>query len=164
MVNLGLERKSTIFSKGACMHIQSLTDGDNGWAAVAEYAHNCSWRAGAALAEQMNECRFSDWERVFAAFDGDRIAGFCTLAKTDCIPDIVYTPYIGFVFVGEPYRGNRLSEKLILSALAYAKELGFDRVYLISDHVHLYEKYGFVKVDEKTAPWGAMETIFMHLT
>jgi len=48
--------------------------------------------------------------------------------------------------------------------LPHLKGLGFDKVYLVSDHVNLYEKYGFVKIDEKEAPWGAMETIFMHLT
>ncbi|MDQ0897682.1 GNAT family N-acetyltransferase [Paenibacillus sp. V4I7] len=146
------------------MQIESLIYSDKLWQVVAEYAQECSWRAGATLAKQMKECDFSDWERVFAALDGDHIAGYCTLAKTDCIPDIAYSPYIGFVFVGEQYRGNRLSEKLILSALAYAKGLGFDKVYLISDHINLYEKYGFMKADEKEAPWGAMETIFMHLT
>ncbi|WP_221469436.1 GNAT family N-acetyltransferase [Cohnella nanjingensis] len=134
------------------------------WQDVAEYAESCSWKAGAALAKQMRKRFFSDWERVFAALDGNHITGYCTLAKTDCIPDISYTPYIGFMFVGEQYRGNRISEKLILSALAYAKELGFDKVYLVSDHVNLYEKYGFVKIDEKEAPWGVMETIFMHPT
>ncbi|WP_176758939.1 GNAT family N-acetyltransferase [Alkaliphilus peptidifermentans] len=61
-------------------------------------------------------------------------------------------------------KGNRLSEKLIVFALAYAKELGFDKVYLISDHINLSEKYGFMKIDEKEAPWGTIETIFMHLT
>jgi predicted N-acetyltransferase YhbS len=146
------------------MQIESLTYSDKLWQVVAEYAQNCSWKAGANLAKQMKKCHFSDWERVFAAFDGDNIAGYCTFAKTDCIPDVSYTPYIGFVFVEEQYRGNRLSEELILSVLAYAKELGFDKVYLVSDHVNLYEKYGFVKIDEKKAPWGAMETIFMHLT
>jgi predicted GNAT family N-acyltransferase len=146
------------------MQIESLFYNDNLWQIVAEYAQNCSWKAGTTLAKQMNECHFSDWERVFAALDGVQIAGYCTLAKSDCIPDIAYTPYIGFVFVEEQYRGNRFSEKLIFSALAYAKELGFDKVYLVSDHVNLYEKYGFVKIDEKKAPWGAMETIFMHLT
>ena len=57
-----------------------------------------------------------------------------------------------------------MSEKLIFSALQYAKELRFDKVYLVSDHINLYEKYGFIKIDEKLAPWGNMETIFMHLT
>lgn len=146
------------------MRIESLFYSDKLWEAVAEYAEKCSWRAGVTLAKQMKEGYFTDWERVFAALDGDHIAGYCTFCKTDCIPDIAYTPYIGFVFVGEQYRGNRLSEKLILSALAYATGLGFERVYLVSDHVNLYEKYSFVKIDEKEAPWGAMETIFMHLT
>lgn len=146
------------------MQIESLTYSDKLWQAVAEYAQNCSWKAGGNLAKQIKEGQFSDWERVFVALDDDQIAGYCTFAKTDCIPDVSYTPYIGFMFVGEQYRGQRLSEKLILSVLTYAKELGFEKVYLVSDHVNLYEKYGFLKIDEKEAPWGAIETIFMHLT
>lgn len=146
------------------MQIESLIYSDKLWQIVTEYAQKCSWGAGATLAKQMRERHFSDWERVFVALDSDHIAGYCTLTKTDCIPDVTYTPYIGFVFVGEQYRGNRLSEKLILSALAYAKGLGFDKVYLVSDHINLYEKYGFVKIDEKEAPWGTMQTIYMQLT
>ncbi|WP_216625612.1 GNAT family N-acetyltransferase [Paenibacillus planticolens] len=121
------------------------------------------WKDFSQFSETNEKCHYFRLERVFAALDADHIAGYCTLAKNDCIPDVSYTPYIGFLFVGEQYRGNRLSEKLILSAVAYAKELGFDKVYLVSDHVNLYEKYGFVKIDEKEAPWGAKETIFMHL-
>ena len=114
----------------------------------------------------MLQNKFNEWERVFVAHEDSEIAGYCTFAETDCIPDVSYTPYVGFVFVGEEYRGDRLSEKMIRFALEYAKETGFDRVYLVSDHVNLYEKYGFVKVDEKPAPWNpdTTETIFMHLT
>lgn len=82
----------------------------------------------------------------------DCIAEYCTFAKTDCIPDLPYTPYIRYMFVEEQYRGNRLSVKLISSVLRYAKEHGFEKVYLISDHVNLYEKYGFIKIDAKTCP------------
>lgn len=146
------------------MRIVSLVQDDALWESLAQYANDCSWRAGKTLAGQMREEGFSGWERVFVALDNGAIAGYCTLTERDCIPDVPYTPYIGFVFVGEAYRGMRLSEALIRFALAYAKELGFQCVYLISDHVNLYEKYGFVKVDEKQAPWGAMETIFMHST
>ena len=55
---------------------------------------------------------------------------------------------------------------MIRYALKYARGLGFDRVYLVSDHENLYEKYGFVKIDEKPAPWNpdTMETIFVHFT
>jgi len=146
--------------------IQPLVFDDALWASIAEYAENCSWNAGKNLAYFMRNNRFNEWERVFVATEGANIAGYCTLAERDCIPDVPYTPFIGFVFVGEDYRGDRLSEKMIRVALEYAKGLGFDRVYLVSDHENLYEKYGFVKIDEKPAPWNpdTTETIFMHLT
>ena len=148
------------------MEIRSLVYGDPLWASVADYARSCSWGAGAYLATQMLENKFNDWERVFAAVEGSSIAGYCTLSATDCIPDVSYTPYISFVFVGEAYRGMRLSEKMIRCALAYAKTLHFDKVYLVSGHANLYEKYGFVKIDEKPAPWDpdTPQTIFLHLT
>jgi len=146
------------------MQIEPLTYESELWDRAAAYAGQCSWSAGKSLAKRMRTHGFSEWERVFVALDGGQIAGYCTLSGTDCLPDVTYMPYVGFVFVGETYRGHRLSEKLILFALQYAKELGFNRVYLVSDHVNLYEKYGFVKVDEARAPWGAMETIFMHIT
>ena len=130
------------------------------WEHVAAYAAACSWNAGKALAQAMRSGGFTDWERVVVALDNNRICGYCTCAKTDCIPDVPYTPYIGFVFVDEAYRGNRLSEKLIRAAMDYLKSVGFDRVYLTSDHENLYEKYGFTVIDCKTAFWGAEEKIY----
>lgn len=135
------------------------------WEKLAGYVDACSWNAGKNLAKQMRANDFRDWERVFIALVDNSIAGYCTFAKKDCIPDVPYTPYIGYLFVGEQYRGNRLSEKLINFALRYAEKQGFERVYLVSDHANLYEKYGFVKIDKKPAPWNPdkMETIFMHI-
>ena len=39
-----------------------------------------------------------------------------------------------------------------------AASLGFERVYLVSDHRGLYEKYGFAAVDAYPAPWDEEET------
>jgi len=36
---------------------------------------------------------FTDWERVIVAIQENNIAGYCTVAKTDCIPNVPYTPY-----------------------------------------------------------------------
>ena len=144
------------------IRILPLKTGDNLWDKVANYAENCSWRAGANLSKLMKENNFTDWEKVFVALADDDIAGFCTLSKTDCIPNLPYTPYIGFVFVNEIYRGKRISETLCKHSISYAKSLGFEKVYLISDHVNLYEKYGFVEIDKQPAPWGAMETIYVY--
>lgn len=145
------------------LHFELLRDErDARWQDVRAFAAVCSWRAGAALAREMENDTFTAWERVIAAFDGNRLAGFCTVAQTDCIADLPYTPYIGYVFVNEAYRGHRLSAKMIDFAAAYLKTCGFDCVYLISDHENLYEKYGFTVVDRQIAPWGALEKIYMR--
>ena len=60
-------------------------------------------------------------ERVFALAEGTAIAGYCTLVEVDCL-EVPYRPFISYVFVGEPYRGQRWSEKLIRAAMAYARD------------------------------------------
>ena len=145
---------------GNRLDVKKLTAVDAEWNALADYAENCSWGAGRTLAEEMRQNHFTGWERVILAEDQGRIAGYCTVSGTDCIPDVPYTPYIGMLFVGEEYRGKRLSQRMIDDASEYLKELGFSEVYLVSDHENLYEKYGFQVIDEKMAPWGRMQKIY----
>jgi len=142
------------------MDILTLTPQHSMWASVADYADACSWRAGPYLAKLMREDGFSGWERIFAAVENGKIMGYCTLAARDCVPNVDYTPYIGFMFVGELYRGARLSEQMIRAALSHAKVLGFSTVYLVSGEQGLYEKYGFRKLEERPDAWGNMEQIF----
>lgn len=142
------------------MKIRVLQFEDDLWDQVIQYAENCSWKAGPFLAKHMLENRFSDWERVFVAIEGAKIAGYCTIAKTDSIPKVSYTPYISFMFVGEEYRGKRLSEQLIKYVLSYAAGMGFRQVFLVSEEKGLYEKYGFIKIDEKKDFRGNDEQIF----
>ena len=144
------------------MNYQSITASDELWCKVRNYAENCSWKAGKVLANTMDSNAFQDWERVIVALDNGKICGYCTAAKTDCIPNVPYTPYIGFLFVDEAYRGNRLSQQIISYAMDYLKSVGFDKAYLVSDHVNLYEKYGFRVIDRKIAPWGSEEKIYMQ--
>ena len=145
---------------GNRLDVKKLTAADAEWNVLADYAENCSWGAGKTLAEEMRQNYFTGWERVILAEDQGRIAGYCTVSGTDCIPDVPYTPYIGMLFVGEEYRGKRLSQRMIDDASEYLKELGFSEVYLVSDHENLYEKYGFQVIDEKMAPWGRMQKIY----
>ena len=147
------------------LEIKKLTYHNNElWEKVALYAENCSWgETGKYLSHRMKNNGFSDWERVFVALEDNTIAGFCALSKTSSVIN-EYTPHIGFIFIGELYRGNRISEKLCLVAIEYAKTIGFDNVYLYSELVDFYEKYGFIKIDEKEAPWGDKVSIYMRNT
>ena len=144
------------------MIFRTITSSDELWRKVRNYAESCSWRAGKTLASAMDNNEFSGWERVIVAVDNENICGYCTVSKTDCILDVDYTPYIGFIFVGEEYRGNRLSQQLIEHAVDYIKNVGYHRVYIVSDHESLYEKYGFRVIDRKIAPWESEEKIYMR--
>lgn len=144
------------------MNFLSITSSDEIWKEVSQFAQNCSWRAGKVLSQSMSDNIFSDWERVIVALHETDIAGYCTAAKRDCIADVSYTPYIGYLFVDEKYRGQRLSQKLISYAMSYLRTIGFHQVFLVSDHENLYEKYGFHVIDKKIAPWGEIEKIYMR--
>ncbi len=144
------------------MHLSIISQADDLWEQAKDYAKTCSWKAGAFLAKLMNENGFEECERVIVAIENNTIIGFCTVTKKDSIPNVTYSPYIGFIFVDENYRGKRISEKMISYAISYIKELKFEKVYLVSDHINLYEKYGFNKIDERTDFWGNIETIFVQ--
>jgi Acetyltransferases len=142
------------------MEIKQIFPNDELWQKLIVYGKNCSWKAGLYFAKQMEDNIFTEWERVFVAIDDNNIAGYCTFVKNDCIPDVKYTPYISCIFVGEQYRGQRLSEKMILSVIEYAKKIKFNEVYIVSNHINLYEKYGFTKIDEKKDYWNNDEKIY----
>ncbi len=86
---------------------------------------------------------YTDWETPFVAMVDGEIVGMVSIMKTDYYPLIEIYPWVSSVFVAEKYRGYRISEKLISFANEYAKECGFDRTYIPSEHVGLYEKYGY---------------------
>ena len=142
------------------MEIRQIFSNDSLWQKTIDYGKNCSWKAGITFAKKLENNNFSEWEGVFIAIDDNKIAGYCTFEKKDCIPEVEYTPYISCIFVGEEYRGKRLSEKMILYVMDYAKKLNIMEIYIVSDHINLYEKYGFKKIDEKMAHWGKMQSIF----
>ena len=147
------------------MKVTAILPTDELWEKTILFARDCSWHAGKFLASQMVEGRFKDWRRVFAAItEQNEIAGFCTLTKTDVIPHVPYSPYIGFVFVEDQFRGQRVSEKLISCATSYANNIGFSAVYLTSDHHQFYEKYGFKKIDEQLDYWGNKQGIYKMST
>lgn len=86
---------------------------------------------------------FTDWETAFVAIVDGQIVGMTSIMKTDYYPLPEIYPWISSVFVAEDYRGHKISEKLIDFANEYARENGFDRTYIPSEHIGLYEKYGY---------------------
>lgn len=144
------------------MEIKILTSSDALWEQAIAYMKDCSWRGTQFLLHQIQQGKMHGWERVLVAVEDEGITGFCAVCEHDWIPDLSYTPFVTTLFVGEPYRGHRLSQQLIEAAAAYLKTLGFEAVYLMSDHVDLYEKYGFSVIDRCKTPWGETEKLYIR--
>ncbi len=143
------------------MDFLGLTPENNLWEKTIVFADSCTWSAGSYLANLMRQNAFHGNERVFIAMEDGNIAGFCTFTEKDALPEEYgLSPFIGFVFVDEKYRGNRISEKLIKSVITYAKGLGVTRIFLTSGEQGLYEKYGFEKIGDCTTIFGDDESIF----
>lgn len=116
-----------------------------------EKIRSCDWGAAKLLADILERDRFDELldGQLFVMADGKKAVSFCTLTKRDCIEDDVLYPWIGFVFTAPEYRGNRYSGKLIEHACEAAKEQGHSKVYIATDHIGLYEKYGFTYIESR---------------
>lgn len=150
------------FAKGGdCVEIIRAEQGSPLWDRLISYAACCSWKEpGQHLAQLLRENRLEGWASVFAALEEGQIVGFCTLLKTDYYPENRYFPWISTIFVEEPFRGRRISHRMIEAAAAYAKSVGFARVYIPSDMTGFYEKCGFQKIDELENYGGDRDNIF----
>ncbi len=143
------------------MEIIELNRNQDWWDKTANFAKNCTWGPGRHLAERMAENDFIDWERIFIAVEIDKINGFCVFEDNGNIPEQFNChPFINLVYVDENARGKRVSEKLIAGALSYAKQLGYSKVYLKSEHHGLYEKYGFKKIADFEPTVGLANQLF----
>lgn len=76
--------------------------------------------------------------------DGDELISFCTYAERDDIPDTEFSPWAGFVYTFPKYRRKRYAGLLLAKASELAAADGKDALYVSTNHIGLYEKYGFV--------------------
>ena len=143
------------------MEIVKIDYGTELYEKLIDYAENCSWIVGKHLSQILRENNFLEWEAVFATVSEDEIIGFCTFLETDYYPENKYSPWISSIFVDENFRGNRISFSMIEKAIEHAKIWNFKKVYIPSDMVGFYEKYGFRKIDELLNYGGDTDNIFV---
>jgi predicted N-acetyltransferase YhbS len=85
----------------------------------------------------------SSLPRWYVTLKGEEIVGCFGLITNDFNSRQDLWPWVAALFVSEMERGNALGTQMLNHALAEAGKLGFDTVYLATDHVGYYEKYGW---------------------
>ena len=126
------------------------------------------WRAAKYLYEVLEQGklkeRYGESTRLLLLVEEGNLLAFCTLAERDEIMEEEMEPdmklWIGFVYTYPEHRGNRYSEKLIRHACKRAMKEGYEKVYLSSNEVGLYEKYGFVFQKRMHTVWGEETQVF----
>ena len=105
------------------------------------------WRSGKYLYELLKSNSFHEkvgtWAKVLLLVEGDCLLAFCTVSEKKYDIDLPFGPWIGFVYTFPEYRGNSYSRVLLQYVEEIAPKYGFEKIYISTKHVGLYEKYGY---------------------
>mgnify|MGYP000863660351 FL=1 len=90
----------------------------------------------------------------------DEIIGGCGLIQNDFVDRTDLFPYVCALYIEEKNRGHALGAKLLEYARMDGGRLGFDYLYLCTDHIGYYEKYGWRMIAIGNHPWGETSRIY----
>lgn len=96
----------------------------------------------------------------YLLLDDNIIVGCAGLISNDFISRMDLCPWLCALYIEEEYRGNAYGSLLIERIKEDACKLGYQYLYLCSDHVGYYEHYGFEKIGIGYHPWGESSGIF----
>ena len=79
----------------------------------------------------------------YLCLDGSRIVGGLGIIENDFHDRKDLFPNVCAVYTEEAYRGRGIAGKLLNLAVQDMKEKGISPLYLVTDHIGFYEKYGW---------------------
>lgn len=96
----------------------------------------------------------------YLLLDGDKVAGCAGLITNDFISRMDLWPWLCALYVEKKYRGRGLGRLLVNAVKRDARAAGFPGLYLCTDHVGYYERFGFEYLGQGYHPWGESSRIY----
>lgn len=125
------------------------------------FIEQCSWdEVKEHLAGVLRNHELTDWETFFVAKADGRVVAMASVMKEDYYPLPGVTPWVSSIFVDEGYRGQRISGRLIDHANDYLRNLGFDKSFIPTDSVGLYEHFGYSYVKDIVNYGGGTDHLY----
>ena len=150
---------------GHKLHISTLKPGCRmaDYSGLVKWVEAWDWIVGKTVSERLRSGAFDDRDTAVIITVEGLYAGFCILESrdiygTDIDPEL--TPFITAVYVDPKFRGQRVSEKLLGTVCNYARSLGHEAVYLISNEQGYYEKFGFEICNQTVTLAGHTEPVY----
>lgn len=123
------------------------------------------WGAAGFLYELLSKGTFHDTvgerSKVLLLTDSDNLVSFCTYAEKDDIQPTDLTPWMGFVYTFPEYRGHHYVGLLMEEIERLARKDGVSEVYISTNHIGLYEKYGCEFKAEMKDMAGEMARVYV---
>ncbi len=135
-----------------------------------EQLRDCDWRAGhflhGILSTEGMERTFGSFVEIYMLIQGDKLIGFMTLSeKEDCIViEDAPKPWLGFLCIMPQYRNHRLCSLLLEHGRNAAGAMGYEYVWLTTDHIGLYEKFGFTHIRTVSDRSGNPSKVYIKST
>jgi predicted N-acetyltransferase YhbS len=92
---------------------------------------------------------------------GDEIIGSYGLIENDFMVRKDLTPWLCALYVEESERRRSLCGELLAHGLKEAAKLGFAKVYLCTDHIGYYERYGWNLSGMEESEFGGETRVYV---
>lgn len=119
----------------------------------------------AAYRQRIDECisgkSLLQW---YVVTDGERIAAGLGVIENDFHNRKDLTPNVCAVYVEKEYRCHGIAGKMLELVCKDMSQLGFDTLYLVTDHTSFYERYGweFYCMVKEDGDEGNMSRLYIH--
>ena len=103
----------------------------------------------------------SNIPRWYLMLDNETIIGSFGLIENDFMVRKDLIPWICALYVEEHMRDKKLGAMLLEHARKESKALGFPKLYLCTDHIGYYEKYGWEFFGEEESEFGGNTRVYV---
>lgn len=139
-----------------------------------EYIPWPCWKAWKTIGRPVCRGFRSTWSRcarpdaplpdAYIAVEKGKVVGGYTLAVKEILWSEDKGLWVATLYVDPAFRGRHLSPVLLAHARRQGGRLGFEKIYLATEHSNYYEKYGFFPIGPDACAWGEPTRMFENTT